>query len=194
MPLLCRSLNRFIKRSSVGASFRPGEAENPVDAQIFGKRGSSGSPVQTLGCMLAVADPAAPVNAHKSAPVSAKALKMLKRPDAQMGLGWRVLGPFRFGRLPGRRVLRRRDGMQGRQDGGLIFLLDHSMVLEGWDNPMDARKTVAIIGAGPVGLAAAAHVLERGMTPVVLEAGPEAGHSVRQWQQVQLMVAPRSAP
>ncbi len=47
-------------------------------------------------------------------------------------------------------------------------------------------KTVAIIGAGPVGLAAAAHVLERGMSPVVLEAGPEAGHAIRQWQQVQL--------
>lgn len=47
-------------------------------------------------------------------------------------------------------------------------------------------KSVAIIGAGPVGLAAAAHVLERGMTPIVLEAGPEAGHSVRQWQHVQL--------
>ena len=42
-------------------------------------------------------------------------------------------------------------------------------------------KTVAILGGGPVGLAAAAHVLERDMTPVVLEAGPEAGHAVRQW-------------
>ena len=48
------------------------------------------------------------------------------------------------------------------------------------------EKTVAIIGAGPVGLAAAAHVMERGMSPVVLEAGPEAGHSMRQWQHVQL--------
>lgn len=47
-------------------------------------------------------------------------------------------------------------------------------------------KSVVIVGAGPVGLAAAAHVLERGMTPIVLEAGPEAGHSVRQWQHVQL--------
>jgi Pyridine nucleotide-disulphide oxidoreductase len=47
-------------------------------------------------------------------------------------------------------------------------------------------KSVAVIGAGPVGLAAAAHLLERGLRPVVLEAGPEAGHSVRQWQHVQL--------
>ena len=36
---------------------------------------------------------------------------------------------------------------------------------------MNQAKTVAIIGAGPVGLAAAAHVLERGLTPIVLEAG-----------------------
>ncbi|TQF36846.1 FAD-dependent oxidoreductase [Bradyrhizobium sp. UNPF46] len=53
-------------------------------------------------------------------------------------------------------------------------------------NAKTVAKTVAIIGAGPVGLAAAAHVLERGMSPIVLEAGPEAAHAVRQWQHVQL--------
>jgi hypothetical protein len=47
-------------------------------------------------------------------------------------------------------------------------------------------KSVVVIGAGPVGLAAAAHLLERGLQPMVLEAGPEAGHAVRQWQHVQL--------
>src|ERR1700694_2226955 len=47
-------------------------------------------------------------------------------------------------------------------------------------------KNVAIIGAGPVGLAAASHVLERGMTPIVLEAGPAVGDAVRQWGHVQL--------
>ncbi len=46
-------------------------------------------------------------------------------------------------------------------------------------------KTVAVIGAGPVGLAAAAHLLERGLEPVVLEAGPTVGHAVRQWSHVQ---------
>lgn len=51
---------------------------------------------------------------------------------------------------------------------------------------MDQVKTVAIIGAGPVGLAAASHVLERGMKPIVLEAGPEIAHAVRQWRHVQL--------
>jgi len=47
-------------------------------------------------------------------------------------------------------------------------------------------KTVAIIGAGPVGLAAAAHALERDMHPLVLEAGDQAGHSVRQWAHVRM--------
>ena len=33
------------------------------------------------------------------------------------------------------------------------------------------KLPVAVIGAGPVGLAAAAHLIERGETPLVLEAG-----------------------
>jgi hypothetical protein len=51
---------------------------------------------------------------------------------------------------------------------------------------MTDQKTVAIIGAGPVGLAAAAHVLEHGMRPIVLEAGDRVGHAVRQWGHVQM--------
>ena len=51
---------------------------------------------------------------------------------------------------------------------------------------MNQAKTVAIIGAGPVGLAAAAHVLEQGLRPIVLEAGDNVGHAVRQWGHVQL--------
>ena len=47
-------------------------------------------------------------------------------------------------------------------------------------------KRVAIIGAGPVGLAAAAHALERDMMPIVLEAGDGAGHAVRQWSHVRM--------
>ena len=47
-------------------------------------------------------------------------------------------------------------------------------------------KTVAIIGAGPVGLAAAAHALGRGLQPIVLEAGSKAGHAVRQWSHVRM--------
>ncbi|MEA2892144.1 MAG: hypothetical protein QOI05_2937, partial [Bradyrhizobium sp.] len=51
---------------------------------------------------------------------------------------------------------------------------------------MEKPKTVAVIGGGPVGLAAAAHLLERGLTPIVLEAGPTVGHAIRQWSHVQL--------
>lgn len=47
-------------------------------------------------------------------------------------------------------------------------------------------KSVAVIGAGPVGLAAAAHLLERGLEPTVLEAGPAVGHAIRQWSHVRL--------
>ncbi|WP_306755246.1 NAD(P)-binding domain-containing protein [Paracoccus actinidiae] len=45
-------------------------------------------------------------------------------------------------------------------------------------------RTVAILGAGPVGLAAAAHVLERGMQPLILEQGADVGHSIRAWGHV----------
>jgi cation diffusion facilitator CzcD-associated flavoprotein CzcO len=43
---------------------------------------------------------------------------------------------------------------------------------------------VVVIGAGPVGLAAAAHLLARGETPLVLEAGDAVGASIRQWSHV----------
>ena len=49
-----------------------------------------------------------------------------------------------------------------------------------------ARLPVAVIGAGPVGLAAAAHLLARGETPLILEAGPAVGHVVRQWSHVRM--------
>jgi Pyridine nucleotide-disulphide oxidoreductase len=45
---------------------------------------------------------------------------------------------------------------------------------------------VVIIGAGPIGLAAAAHAAERGMEFLVLEAGPHAGSSVGEWAHVRL--------
>ncbi|MFD7298348.1 FAD-dependent oxidoreductase [Streptomyces sp. NPDC059897] len=45
---------------------------------------------------------------------------------------------------------------------------------------------VVVIGAGPVGLAAAAHLVEQGLEPLVLEAGPQAGAAVREWAHVRL--------
>lgn len=45
---------------------------------------------------------------------------------------------------------------------------------------------VVVIGAGPVGLAAAAHLLERGVEPLVLEAGERVGAAVESWGHVRL--------
>lgn len=45
---------------------------------------------------------------------------------------------------------------------------------------------VVIIGAGPVGLAAAAHLLERGIEPLVLERGEHAGAAISQWGHIRL--------
>ncbi|MCA2211563.1 FAD-dependent oxidoreductase [Wangella sp. NEAU-J3] len=45
---------------------------------------------------------------------------------------------------------------------------------------------VAVIGAGPVGLAAAAHLQEQGLPFTVLEAGPTAGAAVAAWGHVRL--------
>ena len=45
---------------------------------------------------------------------------------------------------------------------------------------------VVVIGAGPAGLAAAAHLVGRGVEPLVLEAGPRAGAAVREWGHVRL--------
>jgi len=45
---------------------------------------------------------------------------------------------------------------------------------------------IAVIGAGPIGLAAAAHLAEYNLPFVVLEAGSAVGHSVLTWGHVQL--------
>ena len=49
-----------------------------------------------------------------------------------------------------------------------------------------ATLPVAVIGAGPIGLAAAAHLISRGKTPVVLEAGDAVGASILKWAHVRV--------
>ncbi|MEU4673430.1 FAD-dependent oxidoreductase [Amycolatopsis sp. NPDC023774] len=45
---------------------------------------------------------------------------------------------------------------------------------------------VVVVGEGPVGLAAAAQLLERGLEPLVLERGERAGTAVAEWHHVRL--------
>lgn len=52
--------------------------------------------------------------------------------------------------------------------------------------PATAELPVVVIGAGPIGLAAASHLVTRGIEPLVLEAGPQAGAAVREWAHVRL--------
>ncbi|MET7496214.1 NAD(P)-binding domain-containing protein [Streptomyces sp900116325] len=50
----------------------------------------------------------------------------------------------------------------------------------------EQQLPVVVIGAGPAGLAAAAHLKERGTGHLVLESGPAAASAVREWSHVRL--------
>ncbi|MFF6914341.1 NAD(P)-binding domain-containing protein [Streptomyces sp. NPDC012466] len=52
--------------------------------------------------------------------------------------------------------------------------------------PATTELPVVVIGAGPAGLAAAAHLIDRDIEPLVLETGPTAGAAVRDWSHVRL--------
>ena len=51
---------------------------------------------------------------------------------------------------------------------------------------MTSPLPVAVIGAGPVGLAAAAQLLERGLTPIIFEAGATPAAAVEAWGHIRL--------
>src|SRR5436190_15576835 len=51
---------------------------------------------------------------------------------------------------------------------------------------MHEELPVAIIGAGPIGLAAAAHLISRGVPVRIFEAGARAGENIRDWGHVRL--------
>ena len=53
---------------------------------------------------------------------------------------------------------------------------------------MDSGQSlpVAVIGAGPVGLAAAAQLLERGLEPLIFETGTSPGAAIERWRHIRL--------
>jgi len=62
------------------------------------------------------------------------------------------------------------------------------MLPEGLNMKLPTLKhlPVAVIGGGPVGLAAAAHLIARGLPVKLYEAGPDVGSNVRAWGHVRL--------
>jgi thioredoxin reductase len=52
--------------------------------------------------------------------------------------------------------------------------------------PLSSDLPVAIVGAGPIGLAAAAHLVRRGVRPLILEQGAEVGATLREWAHVRV--------
>lgn len=59
-------------------------------------------------------------------------------------------------------------------------------VTEKENDMTNSSLPIAIIGAGPIGLAAAAEAIERGQTPIVFEAGNAIASSVREWSHVSM--------
>lgn len=53
-------------------------------------------------------------------------------------------------------------------------------------NAMRPNLPVAVLGAGPIGLAAAAHLIERGLTPLVFEQGVTVGANLEMYRHVRL--------
>lgn len=69
-----------------------------------------------------------------------------------------------------------------------FFLRFNSIILELWKvtDACSDELPVAVIGAGPVGLAAAAHLVARGIAVKVYEAGNGVGSNLRDWGHVRV--------
>src|SRR5262245_55613892 len=58
--------------------------------------------------------------------------------------------------------------------------------MEGDPMAVSPEPPVAVIGAGPVGLAAAAHLVARGLRPLILERGTRVGAAMLDWAHVRI--------
>jgi thioredoxin reductase len=73
-----------------------------------------------------------------------------------------------------------RDDAIGDHEGAKMMTVDHVTGNQPRDLP------IAIIGAGPIGLAMAAHLVGCGQRFVIFEAGAEAGRAIAEWRHVSL--------
>ena len=63
---------------------------------------------------------------------------------------------------------------------------ERSLNTKSENNNVKEQLPVAIIGAGPVGLAAAAHLVSRGQTFILLEGGSQVGANILTWGHIRL--------
>lgn len=63
---------------------------------------------------------------------------------------------------------------------------ERSLNTKSENNNEKEKLPVAIIGAGPVGLAAAAHLVSRGQSFIVLEGGSQVGANILTWGHIRL--------
>ena len=98
-------------------------------------------------------------------------------------------GDARLGRVPGGGMLhgsRLRLDPAASRHRRLDVLPIISICLEGWMQCRTPQRQSPSSAPARSGLAAAAHALERGLKPIVLEAGDSVGHAVRQWSHVRM--------